>query len=244
MKVTSIYAGFALSLATIFSVAATDVSSTASTITPQKDWAIGLHASTLGVGPNITYKLNSYFKIGVTGSYFSYSRNDKETFRGRAGGAAISVPVDFKLTIRPFTVGGIVDFHPFEGSFYLRGGLFYNGNEARLSASLKNLNVTFNGVNYNFGAAGSAKGKFYFNPVSPYFGIGYGAEFDNITFTMDAGVLFQGKAKAKVTQLNGLAAGASTQDIKNAEIAYARKLNKHKVIQFYPVIAFGINYKF
>lgn len=206
--------------------------------------SVGLHVSTLGIGPDVSYRLNPYVKVGISGNYFSITRKKTVEFQ-RVQGGNFDVSVDLKGTLRMFTAGATVDVHPFGGDFYIRGGLFYNGNEGRISASLKNLTVYWNNTSYNFNNFGAAKGKLYFNRVAPYIGTGYSFGSETLTLSFEGGVLFQGKVKAKVTSLTGLVGGTQQAAIRDGEIEIANRVNKKtKLLRFYPVVSIGINYKF
>lgn len=210
-------------------------------VSSPRNFGVAIHASTLGIGPDLTYVINPYVKVGVSSSYFSHSISKVFDFTGVA--QAI-VPITIEAQMRPLTVGTIVDIHPFGGAFYIRGGLFYNGNQVNLNASFNSVSVYFNGSLYTFNAQGAGKGKIHFNRIAPYAGLGFNWGSENVYLTFDAGILFQGKAKAKVTELTGLAAAALPQDIKNFEKEAEDQINKYSLVRLYPVVSLGVCFKF
>lgn len=205
-----------------------------------KNFSIGARASTLGFGPELKYKFNSYFSARVVGNYFKMSK--KRTVTTHSGAA--SAPIDLKGDLQMFSAGLLVDVHPFENAFHLTAGALYNGNKLDVKAS-HNGTVYFNGRRYDFGPLGRVEGRVDFKKLSPYLGIGSEWEFDNTSFFANAGVLFQGNARAKVTKMSGLALGAvNPADIVNAQREVEKQINKHKVIRYYPVVSLGFRIKF
>jgi hypothetical protein len=214
-----------------------------------KNFRIGAHVSSLGFGPDLTYQFNPYLKMGISGNYFTLERKRTVKINGRVNGQRVKLPVPTTGNLRMFSTGLLMDVHPFGGSFYVRGGAFYNGNQVNVKAQPKNETIYLNDIPYQFDANGYGAGKVHFNRIAPYLGLGFDWALESAAITLDAGVLFQGKAKAKVTALEGITAGGlhympTAHDIFNFEREVEKQVNKHKVLQFYPVISLGVHFKF
>jgi len=196
-------------------------------------WSVGMGVSTLGIGANVAYKFNESFKVRGVVNYFRLSRkfSDSET------------ELDTKL--RLLTVGALGDWHVMQNGFRITGGLVYNGNRLNVRGKLTR-NLTINGRTYTPAEIGEAKGTLDFRKIAPYLGIGYDSGHEKkagFSFTADAGILFQGKVRGKVDSISGLAANRAhaVNDMKDDIVNTA---NKSRWLKTYPVISFGLSYKF
>lgn len=147
-------------------------------------------------------------------------------------------------------IGLMTDYHLFSGHLRITAGGFYNGN--RLDIATKpnaSGNYVFNGNTYNANDF-RGSGELTFKKFAPYIGIGGGnaaASNGNWSFLWDIGALYmnEGKVKLNAEILNPAATPAmQTQfqnDLKTEEADLQDKVGKYK---WYPVIAFGVGYKF
>lgn len=196
-------------------------------------WSIGGGVSTLGAGINVGYKLNESFKLRGILNYFNLNRSLHDD------------QFNSKGTLQLFTAGILGDLHVCQNGFRLTGGLVYNGNKLDMDYSPRK-NVTINGRTYTPQQLGNIKGTLNFRPIAPYLGIGYDSghqEKSGISFTVDAGVLFQGNVHGKVNSITGLAVN-KRQAISDAKDEIVRKANNIGLLKVYPVISLGISYKF
>ena len=160
-----------------------------------QDLGIGIRAGTTGFGVEVGYGLNS--KINVRGHFsaFSYTRTDN-------GSEDPELTIDTDAGIGAFTA--FVDFHPFENSFRLTGGLGKNNFD--VSATATPIESVCFGDEDN---AGNCDGKVltpqklgdfsasakYPSSVHPYMGIGFGSlgwGQSRVTFLFDLGVYYTG----------------------------------------------------
>ncbi len=196
-------------------------------------WSVGMGISTLGVGADIAYKFNESFKVRGVVNYFQLSRkfsDDEMTIRAK---------------MRFFTAGILGDWHVLQNGFRVTGGLVYNGNRLNLNAT-PSRNFTINGRLYAPAQIGEANGYLNFRPIAPYLGIGYDSSHEKKTgfsFKADLGLLFQGNVRGKINQISGLAAN-NAQAVNDAKDEVVREANKNRWLKTYPVISFGLNYKF
>ena len=159
--------------------------------------AVGPRISTIGGGIDVATQVNDYFNVRMQVNGFKYKTNvDDED-------------LSYTARLQLFTVGPIVDYHPFKSGFFVSAGALYNNNKLSLKATPGD-DVTLDGVTYTPQQIGQVNGSLTFkNRVSPYFGIGYDSAFHkkgNFSLGIDLGVLYQGKPKGDVT-LTGTAAG-------------------------------------
>jgi hypothetical protein len=195
--------------------------------------AVGPKIGTLGLGLEAlvaSEEMADVLNLRLGVNAFRYSREIHKD----------SVKWNGKLNLR--TLGAFLDYHPFCNSFRLSAGPVLNDNNLNLSVT-PSQNITINGRTYTPAQVGQAKGKLKFNKVSPYLGVGYEGAFINesaLSFNMEAGVLFQGKAKGNFSANGTLANAQLLTDLQsNAEKAANKGL-----IRYYPVVSLGFKYRF
>ncbi len=222
-----------LCAAVLVALAASSVQADDSATFGSGKWSVGMGVSTLGIGANVAYKFNESFKVRGVVNYFRLSRKFSDS----------DTALDTKL--RLLTVGALGDWHVMQNGFRVTGGLVYNGNRLNVTGKLTR-NLTINGRTYTPAEIGEAKGTLDFRKIAPYLGIGYDSGHEKkagFSFTADAGILFQGKVRGKVDSISGLAANRAhaVNDMKDDIVNTA---NKSRWLKTYPVISFGLNYKF
>ncbi len=198
---------------------------------------IGLKIGTLGVGVDIEHYFSKKHALRFNPNYFKYTKDNKEIG---------DVSYDAKLTLK--NVGLLYDYHPWESSFRISLGAYYNGNKltgtARPSGS-----VTFGGKTYNPGEIGRVEAKVDFKKVAPYLGIGWSSpDKEGWHFIGDIGVMYVGspkiwtKAYASKTLPNYNQIQA---DLDNRVETEKQKIyNDVKKYKWWPVISIGIQKKF
>lgn len=223
-----------------------------------------VNVGTLGVGVNVGYEFNRHLKLRVRGSYLA-ADYDKTWSDGSWG----STPLDGKFEFDGSSVGLLLDYHPFGGSFHLTGGLNFSGMKLDAKATMKNAadlqglsgEYDFGGTTYKVAAGDEAqvKGRYEWNRVQPYLGIGWSSDGDgdrSFYFSCDIGVNFIGKGQLSVSH-----SGADIQvkgpdgqyhDVADIDAMLEASLREEgkdffdiadKVI-VYPVIQFGIGGRF
>ena len=126
--------------------------------------------------------------------------------------------------------------------FHLTLGALYNGNEAGLGATA-GPGATIGGFTVPAGQSAGLRGDLSVDSFSPYVGLGYDTTFtsrSSWTFTVRAGVLYQGDPDVALRQTSG----AST--ISQADLdAEARAIEDDLgLVEFFPVVSVGLNYRF
>lgn len=194
-------------------------------------------AGTLGLGADLGY---------------DYSPSIK--FRGNVNGFAMDYEhdmddVEYDVDATLFTVGALIDWHPFQNGFRVSAGAFYNANEIDGQATLKeDKTVEIGDKEYDANDLGKLETKLDVNPVNPYLGLGWGTspgENRNWFFSFDVGVLYQGEPdvdlKGKDIKLQGQAKKRLQTEISQEESDIQDEVESYR---FYPVIALGITYRF
>ena len=193
---------------------------------------IGLTAGTLGYGPQIGIVIvpNKY-DVRVNLGMFNYNYN------------TTSNGVYYNGHLKLQNLGVMGDWHPFESSFRVTGGVFYNDNKFDLTGQSTGGNYTFNGNTYTAAQVGTATANVDFNKVAPYIGIGWGdnSETAGFHFTSDIGVMYQGKPNATLTATGAATNAALAADVAAAQTTLQNDLNG---FQWYPVVQVGANYRF
>ncbi len=195
-------------------------------------FALSAKAGTLGVGLEGAANLNSNFNARLGFNTLGYDYDGIES----------GIHYDFELDLQ--SIAGLVDWFPFEQGLRFTGGLMINNNKLDLIATPSG-SYTIGGTTYTAAEVGSLTGKLDFDDVAPYVGVGWGNPFGrkgNWSFNFDLGVMFQGSPKISFSTNGTLASNAAFQ----ADVEREKKDLEGELDDFdiYPVIAFGITYRF
>lgn len=181
----------------------------------------GVKVGTLGVGADVGYSFFSFLKLRGNINYFAVDLDWNEKDK-----AAVSMDANIKSS----TLGALLDFHPFAGSFRLTGGLYRNRLDFKMDQVLE---VSVGGSKKRYAAHSDVK----FNKVSPYVGIGYGStNSSGLSFNFDLGLLFLGDPTARYSG-GGKSGSEISEEIDKLE-------HDVKKYAFWPVTMFGLTYRF
>lgn len=148
--------------------------------------------------------------------------------------------VDVNANLKASSTGIFADWHPFEGSFRVVGGVTQNDIRAQLNAKGTG-NATINGNTVNM-AGERYNTTVKLQETTPYLGIDYGHNPENkgLGFFVDFGFLF-GKFDVK-SETTLVANGKATQADIDAQDAKAR--DSVSSIGAIPTIQLGLSYRF
>jgi hypothetical protein len=201
-------------------------------------WAGAIRGGTTGFGGELGYSLNP--QVGLRGAWHGGSISNDVTESG--------VRYDGKWDFG--TALALVDFHPGRGAFRLSAGLGYNRNKLDLTASGTSGTIEINGRTYNIADVGTVRGSMRFNRTNPYFGVGWGSaskvsQGEGLFFSADLGVLFV-KPDVNLAASCGptLSAAQCSQfqaDLRAEERSFEDSTGFRSL---YPVLSFGIGYRF
>ena len=207
------------------------VALSALTLPAYADTTVNGKVSTLGLGVEAAFPVTETVdgRIGVNG--FNYTFNKVTSSNGN------STTYNGNLDMQ--SLQAMTDWHPWQSSFRVTGGLVYNNNKYSGTAQPTNGIIYLGGTPYNFAGA-SVNATVDFNKIAPYLGIGWGRTLKNsgFSFTSDIGVLYAGTPNTSVTPVNFI---ATPSDIANANASLKDALNSFK---FYPLVSVGIGYSF
>jgi hypothetical protein len=200
---------------------------------------VGIYAKggTLGVGGGIG--------IGIT-----------DSIRARAGYTALNISRDISDTDVDYhgdlKLGGgeaMLDWHPFNGTFRVTGGLSFNRNKITADGRPSGGTYTLNDHTYTAAEIGTLDGDVKFKSTAPYLGIGWGDVVDkagHFSFIADIGILFQGSPDANLHVNCGSAVSpVQCAQIKSDVAAEERDLkDKADDYKYWPVLSLGVAYRF
>lgn len=211
-------------------------------------FALGLKASTLGVGGDAGMRLTRRFNLRVGFNAFNYHRNLSND------------GIDYDSAFRLRSVQALLDWFPFQPSFHLSGGLLlYNGNHMTANALVPNNQVLNAGdENVISNPANPVKGKATsgVRVVAPMVAVGFGnfvPRTGHVGFSVDVGVVFQGAPHSTLT-LSGSACDpsgefcgdiAGDQNIQAEALAGRQSISKELFfMKYYPFVSLGLSYRF
>jgi hypothetical protein len=192
-----------------------------------QDYAASLKISTLGVSVEGYRSLSSQFNVRLGIADFPYNANNV------ASSSTYSANADLKL----LSVSALADWFPFESNIRVTGGLMINLNKVNIALTPKKT-YTQGNIIYTPAKLGQLFADLTFNKVAPYLGIGLGnptAGAQGLGFTFDIGTFYQGGPKVSMSATQLLTPSASQSGILQNDI---------KNLVLYPVLSFGLYYKF
>lgn len=198
--------------------------------------SLGVTAGTLGVGPEIGYRVNQH--VGVRANSGFLGIDHSFTADG----------IDYRGHARLRSGGVIVDVYPFGGGFRLSGGARYNGNEARVRARPTG-STQIGDRFYTPTEIGTITGYADVREFVPQLTLGYGGGLrKGVSFNIEAGALFQGAVRIRDFTSNGTL--ATDQTI--AGTTYRTELGKQQRrlqdraddYPVYPILQVGVKYRF
>jgi hypothetical protein len=198
------------------------------------DASIAVRFGTLGIGLEVSKLLIGHVGVRVGANYFKYSKTRTQS----------DVTYDASLKLQAFSA--LIDLFPGNrGNFHFTGGLMTD--PAKVTATGKPTasgTFTLNGNSYTTAQVGILTGEAKFPSVGPYAGIGFGTPAKNggaIKFLFDIGAVI-GKATVRLG-----ATGAASNPTLAADLKAQQDKTEHDVQKYakvYPVISFGLAYRF
>jgi hypothetical protein len=197
---------------------------------PAGPLSAGVQASTLGAGLEVGFRPTALLGLRVGANFldFDFSRTVDQ--------------VRYKFDNHLRSGGGTVDLYPFSGGFRVSAGLRVDGNDADATGT-PTTNVTIGSTTFTPAQLGTLTGRVTFNSVAPYAGFGYAAALGGgFELALDLGVLYQGRPKVTLNASGPVAGTALFQT--NAAQEEARIRNRIDFLEWYPVLALTLGYRF
>jgi hypothetical protein len=191
---------------------------------------VGARASTLGLGLEYVHKVTPHISARAVVNNYNYD-DDFESDNIQYNG---------ELELGSF--GGQVDFRFTEDSpFFVTAGLYANNNAITATADPAQ-QTDIGGVPFTPEQIGILTAKADFKDSAPYLGLGWRWAAGHVGFSLEAGAYFQGSPKVSLTSNGTLASDPFYQQALEVE---RRDLEDElKDFKTYPVVSFGIGYKF
>jgi hypothetical protein len=196
--------------------------------------AIGGKASTLGLGGELATGITDNMNARVGMNILDFDLDDMEID---------DVEYDIGLDFSSFSA--LVDWHVFDGSFRITGGVVSMDHELDLEGTgASGETVDIGDGTYDWADIGILSGSAGIDKLAPYVGIGWGdllSAKKRWGFYFDLGVVFTGSPDVTYT-----ATGAGTTPGLPADLAKERDDIKEEleVFEFYPVISLGLFFQF
>ncbi len=195
-----------------------------------QDYGASVKVSTLGITLEGMRSFGPSFNTRLGASFFNYSHD------GGGGDEDYEYSGDLSL----FSISALADYFIFGGNtFRITGGILINLNEVDGNASpAKTYEV--GGDFYTPELLGDLDVQVEFNKISPYLGIGFGNPLSGdsgLKFSLDIGTIYQGAPNVDLTAVGLLEPSASPDQEKQIE-------ENIDWFQWYPVLTFGLTYKF
>ena len=200
----------------------------------QDNASVDLRVATTGFGVEVAKLLTGHVGARLGGSYYSWSTNKSQS------------DISYNASLKLHTFTALLDLFPGRrGSFHLTTGLVTN--PLTISATgVPSASDTFkiNGTKYSASQVGTLTADGKFHGVSPYLGFGFGTPANDhkaLKFLFDLGAAL---SKPAVT-LN--ATGADSLPQLAADVQAQQAKTQHDVRKFlkvYPVLSFGLGYRF
>lgn len=198
--------------------------------------------------------------FGTTGLGVELNRKltDKLAVRGVLSALAIQVDgteddIDYDVDIGLANFGAILDFHPQANPFRLSVGMVATTTGVDIESTTAQ--TTYQIGNNTYTGTVSIDGSADFNPVAPYFGIGWSSNQNNrgLYFTGDIGFMYIGEPKlsinaagANVTDQNGnsIDLNSSTQFQSDLERERQSLESDFSDLKVWPLFVLGLGYRF
>ncbi len=197
--------------------------------TMAQDYAASVKISTLGINVEGVRSFGPSLNTRLGLALFSYSHE------GGGDGDDYEYTGDLKL----LSISALADWFPFKNFFRITGGVLINLNEAELEM-IPTETYQIGGDLYTPEKLGKLNAKVDFNKVAPYIGIGFGNPMSGgsgLAFTFDIGTVYQGAPNVDLTATGLIEPSGAPDQEKTLE-------NNLDWFQWYPVISFGLTYKF
>lgn len=197
------------------------------------DVSVAVRGGTLGYGAEVGKLLASHLGVRVAAYVFSYAR--QQGFED----------VQYDASVKLRHASALLDLFPGRrGKFHLTGGVVSGTSEVTGRGVPEGDTFYLDGEPYSSAEVGALTGAVRFPRVRPYGGLGWGTPARNsggIGFSTDFGVVYGGPTAV----LTASGAGANAQlraDVEAQRAEAQEQLDQYA--KFYPVINFGLTYRF
>lgn len=199
---------------------------------PFSEFAVGPYVGTGGIGIAVTTSIVPKFLNLVIG-YSYFDSGFHATYSGQK----------YRENIRFGGAPVYLSTYPFGPHFHIDAGIFINETRIRLSSFSRNDTYSFQDHIYVVPALGTVSGQTHYNVIAPYLGVGWGNPLlgSRWTFALNIGGFFEGTSKVILRAANENAVPGAAANIDAAERSFNHKIS---FLSVYPVLSFGLDYRF
>ncbi len=193
--------------------------------------AIGLTGGTLGLGPEVSFRVAQKLGVRLNGGFYDYDHSDELD------------DIDYDATLKLNSFGAALDWYPAGGGFRLSAGARSNGNKIDLVGTPTS-SVEIGDVTYTPAQVGTLSGTIKTKDLAPVLSLGYGGKIaKGFTLSFEVGVMFQGSPKIENLAATGSLAsnGAFLAEIEEEELEIE---DDAKDFKYYPIVQLGFLYRF
>ncbi len=200
--------------------------------------AVGLKAGTTGIGAEFYMPLSEAVNLRLGYNTLDYN-TDFDTD-----------DVDYEGDIRKDSVSLVADWHLWDNSFRVSGGVYHHFDNEVEVVGLPTIGGTFefNDVVYSSLDVGRVRGRADFRQTSPYIGIGWGDATragKSFGLTVELGLLYQGSSSVRLAatdcNLPQLACAQLASDLRAEEAELEDDLDDY---EWWPVLNVGLTFRF
>lgn len=156
--------------------------------------------------------------------------------------------IDYNFDTEFSSIPVILDIHPFGGSFFLSGGIYFNNNSVSVEGTMgpEDFPPAYQAFDFLADYV-SVTGDVEFIPVAPYFGLGWRTNSGNSGwgFGLELGVLYQGAPDITNLRIN---APVDVNEIEAVQQFLAEQESEIEDelswFEFYPVASLMLTYHF
>lgn len=204
------------------------VSAMQSDFSRKQGLAIAVKAGTMGPGVDIALPIGRKLVVRASGSTISAKRSETQTEDD------LTVRVDGDVTWGAYS--GLIDYHPFSGSFRLTAGAYMDNREVK-AAGTPISTYDLDGKIFQPERLGSLSATFkYDQVVSPYVGIGFGdmTRGARVGFLFDMGVIYVGEPTFEMVGTGMIAQTANWAGTMEEGL---------KTFTWMPVVSLGLSFR-
>ena len=199
---------------------------------PSTGITLGVTGGTLGIGPEVSYRVNPIIALRGSATFFGLSHDSSI-----AG-------YDYRGKLRLRNYGATVDVYPLLSGLRLSAGARVTDDNRISFVGQPRGNETFGGVTLTPEQQGTLAGEFRTKSVAPILTVGYSrSSITGLTFGIDAGAMFHGKPRVENLVATGRLANDPLVQARRAEQEQRLrdKVDNYKV---YPVLQLSAGFRF
>ena len=198
---------------------------------------VGGHASTTGIGAELSYQFNSspWSSWRIRGAYTYVGFNKAQQF-GMDKGKSIDLRPNLEKKVAQL----LVDYFPFRRKhWHLTGGMAYNFEQRYRFEASTETGLSLGGIVIEAKDFGIIQGGVRWNTLMPYLGMGYLANLykNKLWLSVDLGSYYMGSPRLDITYEGFLETTTLDEEIPKIE-------HNLRNYSYYPYLAMGLGWKF